>query len=739
MSKLSLLALALLAACSAADPSGSRAAPSAKGGSALDWMGVYGEHERHSGGNPGTFTVLMSQDYVGLHAELGLQVDGGEWELLPMSWMGNVDGNSLWQVEPVDAFPGGSELSYFFHGYDDWGREIWDSAGGANYSFTVPSGYAEDYLEPIDRGFWADEDCEGTVRGYIDFAVQGWADDKMLAMRTQVARENGVVEEYLYHLEHEGTESDGRERWGTDLLELYPDSAHHGAITSVEFTFQAQVDQLLVSEHSYLLATPDQLASPATGLGVPAASGTNSDDGQRDVGTSLADDVGASLPELELYFSPYDDPEQAVIAEIEAVAATQRADPGGQHSIHASVFDINDSRITDALLEAHAAGVQIQLLTAGYHTEPWRDWETQYPRLQQAGVPLLGVVRDEDIAASMHTKFAVFDGQVVTTGSYNWESLSADDNAEDMLLIRSAELAAVYERMFAGIAAEPFEPWPADSGAPIQVYYSQEHELAEVICRELDAAASDVQLAMFTLRSMSFSDDSGVEQDVLDALVAAVDRGVAVRVLLESNISDEGEYYGTITADDGTDEWLQEQGVEVIEISIDDASSEYASMHHKFAVIDGQIALLGSANWSSMSQVSDDDLVVIHDADLAQALLGEITNLRRHYQADFDADTAPATAVEFAVYHPYTSYGDTVHLVGSIPELGEWEPSGAIAMDPSGWPWWTATVQIPAGTHFEYKHLVTGGGGTSWESGDNRAHTADPSGETDPVSATYGS
>ncbi len=101
------------------------------------WMGVYGDYSRHTGGNPGTFTVLMNRDYYGLQAELGYRVDDGAWETLPMEWTAHVDGNSLWQVVPEDAFDAGAEVSYFFHGYDHLGNEIWDSNGGANYGFTV--------------------------------------------------------------------------------------------------------------------------------------------------------------------------------------------------------------------------------------------------------------------------------------------------------------------------------------------------------------------------------------------------------------------------------------------------------------------------------------------------------------------------------------------------------------------------------------------------------------------------
>ncbi len=743
------VALLAITGCSSFALDGGGSQPGTKGGSSLSWMGIYGDTERHDGANPGTFSVMMNQDYYGLQADLVIRVDGGDWERHDMDWAGHVDGNSLWQLEPADAFEPGASVEYFFHGYDSWGAQIWDSAGGANYGWDVPTGYAEHAMEPIDVGFWPDADYETCVWGYVDFAVDGWGADQRMAMQTRVLRENGAEERYLYHLAYEGTESDGRGRWGTDLIELYPDSVHHGAITAVDFTFQASVDsdgdgvaELLQSEHRYHLAAPVDLAAPTTGLGTPELGELNDDEAWATADTSLAaladsafDDA---LPSMEQFFSPYDDSEQAVIAEIEAVIDAQLADPGGLHTIHASIFDVNDSRIADALIDAHHAGVEVKLLTAGYHMEPWRSWETEYPRLQAAGVPVLGVVRDEDIAASMHTKFAVFDGLAVATGSYNWEVVSADDNAEDMILIRSAELAAVYERMFAAVAAEPYEAWPVDSAAPIQVYYSQDHEIAQVVCEALDAAADTVDVAMFTLRSMSYTDASGNHRDVLDALIDAQTRGVDVRLILEENIADAGEYYGTVTDDDGTDEWLESYGIEVIEIDIDDSSNPYASMHHKYAVIDGEIALLGSANWSSMTQVSDDDLMVIHDTTVAEGLLGEITHLRHHYEDGFDPATAPSTPVEITVYHPHTSWGEAVHLVGDIDELGGWDSGSSIELDPSDWPRWTATVDLPAGTHFEFKAVVIGADGSvSWQSGDNIGHTADPGGASDPVFVTW--
>ncbi|MBU0677291.1 MAG: hypothetical protein KJ626_04170 [Verrucomicrobia bacterium] len=104
------------------------------------WMGVYGDFVRHDEGNPGTFQIMMNQSYFGLHAGVGIRVDDGEWSFQQMQFIGDVDGNSVWQYSPSEAFAAGSTVSYYFHGWDDWGGVIWDSNDGANYEVTISGG-----------------------------------------------------------------------------------------------------------------------------------------------------------------------------------------------------------------------------------------------------------------------------------------------------------------------------------------------------------------------------------------------------------------------------------------------------------------------------------------------------------------------------------------------------------------------------------------------------------------------
>ena len=41
--------------------------------------------------------------------------------------------------------------------------------------------------------------------------------------------------------------------------------------------------------------------------------------------------------------------------------------------------------------------------------------------------------------------------------------------------------------------------------------------------------------------------------------------------------------------------------------------------------------------------------------------------------------------------------GQSVYVVGSISQLGSWDPSGAVKLAPTIYPAWTGTVSIPPG------------------------------------------
>lgn len=89
--------------------------------------------------------------------------------------------------------------------------------------------------------------------------------------------------------------------------------------------------------------------------------------------------------------------------------------------------------------------------------------------------------------------------------------------------------------------------------------------------------------------------------------------------------------------------------------------------------------------------------------------------------------TPTAVAVTFDVIAT-TTYGETIKLSGSIPQLGDWDRDDAIALSAADYTdsnhLWFVTVHIPAGTSFEYKYIRVESDGTiEWESDPNRSYT----------------
>ena len=79
-----------------------------------------------------------------------------------------------------------------------------------------------------------------------------------------------------------------------------------------------------------------------------------------------------------------------------------------------------------------------------------------------------------------------------------------------------------------------------------------------------------------------------------------------------------------------------------------------------------------------------------------------------------------------------TAYGESVYIVGSISQLGSWATGSAVALSASKYTssnnLWFVTIDLPAGTTFQYKYIRKQSSGTVvWESDPNRSYTV-PSG-----------
>ncbi len=109
-------------------------------------------------------------------------------------------------------------------------------------------------------------------------------------------------------------------------------------------------------------------------------------------------------------------------------------------SVHVAVYSFTLDALGDALVRAKQRGLDVKVIVEKDQLSQY----SEYQRLKSAGIP----VRVDSNPASMHNKFAVIDGEIVITGSFNWSKNADTRNDENIVVIRSEGLAFDYEKEF---------------------------------------------------------------------------------------------------------------------------------------------------------------------------------------------------------------------------------------------------------------------------------------------------
>jgi mitochondrial cardiolipin hydrolase len=112
-----------------------------------------------------------------------------------------------------------------------------------------------------------------------------------------------------------------------------------------------------------------------------------------------------------------------------------------RYSMEICVFTITDDRISEEILNAHHRGVNIRIVT---DNDKANDPGSDVDRLARAGI----AVRRDLTEYHMHHKFAVIDGQLALSGSYNWTRGAAQYNAENLLITHRPQLIGLFSAQF---------------------------------------------------------------------------------------------------------------------------------------------------------------------------------------------------------------------------------------------------------------------------------------------------
>ncbi len=270
-------------------------------------------------------------------------------------------------------------------------------------------------------------------------------------------------------------------------------------------------------------------------------------------------------------------------------------------SVDVAVLDLDLWSLRDALIAAHRRGVAVRLVVDSDYLDG-----KEIQEIREAGIPVLGDRRE----GLMHNKFAVIDRSEVWTGSMNYTVSEAYRNNNNLVRLRSPRLAedytAEFDEMFVedlfGPGSPANTPHPVFSveGVRVEVYFSPDDGVTQQMVELVSSAAESVYFLAY-----SFTSD-----DLAEALLERHQAGVEVAGVMETR---------QVESNTGSD--YERFRAEGIDVRLDGNPD---NMHHKVLIIDGQIVVTGSFNFSrSAEERNDENTLVLHDPQLAVLYLGE--------------------------------------------------------------------------------------------------------------------
>jgi len=315
---------------------------------------------------------------------------------------------------------------------------------------------------------------------------------------------------------------------------------------------------------------------------------------------------GAHASWIDIYFTDPDSPlasqetgglDGPLAAAIDAARLT----------VDMAVYSMSLRTIRDALIRAHERGVQVRVVMESDNLDG-----SAPQALVEAGIPVLGDRRE----GLMHDKFIVIDRSEVWMGSMNFTYSGTYEDNNQLIHIRSVEMAENYtkelEEMFVDdkfgeeVVPETPNPEVSTDGTRMEVFFSPDDGVANRIVEILNEAQESIYFMAFSFTTDEFGEAIRVQAE--NGLTVA---GVMEEEQVKSNVGTEYDFF-------------KQAGLDVL------IDGNEGQMHHKTMIVDGEIVITGSYNFSRSAETrNDENLVIFHNEQIAEVFLKEF---QRVYQ-----------------------------------------------------------------------------------------------------------
>lgn len=295
---------------------------------------------------------------------------------------------------------------------------------------------------------------------------------------------------------------------------------------------------------------------------------------------------------------------------------------GAQKRLFIAVQELDSKSIAEAIIRARQRKVLVKVvLEADYLLErtalinPFEaGGKYELNRSLSAAILRSSInVRSDYNGDIFHQKFIVRDSASVLTGSTNFTTTDTSSNLNHLVIIHDKTVAKIFEREYAEIQQGHFgklneghDPTPAEvlvSNVRVKILFAPDHNPEMEIMKQIAKAKRRVDFAIFT-----FASSSGID----DQLIFAEHAGISIRgALFKSQANQVWSAAKSLTEAGLSLFFVPRAGL---------LAPKPRKLHHKLMVIDEQLIIAGSFNYTSpATRLNDENIIILGDLDTIDA------------------------------------------------------------------------------------------------------------------------
>lgn len=294
---------------------------------------------------------------------------------------------------------------------------------------------------------------------------------------------------------------------------------------------------------------------------------------------------------------------------------------GAEKRLLIAVQELDSQPIAEAIIRAKQRKVLVKLvLEAAYLLEKSG---AEYPFLAGGENEVNRVLHNAILRASInvhsdynpyifHQKFIVRDSLSVLTGSTNFTLTDTTANLNHIVIVHDKTVAQNYDREYDEIQQGHFgklneghDPAPSEvmvSNVRVKTLFAPDHNPEMEIMKQIAKAKRCVDFAIYT-----FASSSGID----DQLVFAKHAGISIR--------------GALYKSQANQTWAATETLKNADLSLFFVPREGLptprprKLHHKLMVIDEQLIIAGSFNYTGpATKLNDENIIILGDLDCTE-------------------------------------------------------------------------------------------------------------------------